>query len=406
VNTALTHSDQLAIDGGSRIRSTPLPPWPAYDEEQVEATTRILRTGKVNYWTGDECRQFEAEFAAYHGVPHAVSLANGTLALELALRILGVGPGDEVIVTPRSFFASVSSIVLMGAEPVFAEVDAASQVITPETVEAVITPRTKAIIAVHLAGWPCDMPGIMRVARDHGLRVVEDCAQAHGPRIGGQLVGTFGDVGAFSFCQDKIITTAGEGGMVVMNDPALWSAAWAWKDHGKSWDRVHATDHPQGFRWLHESFGTNWRMIEIEGAIGRIQLRRLDDWVARRRAHADRLTAGLADLDALRLTDPPEDVFHAFYKYYAFVRPERLRSGWNRDRILTALAAEGIPGLSGSCPEMYREAAFAGRAQPVLPVAHELGLTSIMLQVHPTMEARDIDDVVAAVRKVMVHASR
>ena len=401
-----TSFDELALGGGPKVRSTPLPPWPHYDEDQVEAATRVLRSGKVNQWTGDECRRFEDEFAAYHGVAHAVALANGTLALELGLRVLGIGPGDEVIVTPRSFFASASSIVLAGADPVFADVDETSQVITAESIAAVITPRTKAIMPVHLAGWPCDMPAIMELARERGLKVIEDCAQAHGARIDGQLVGSFGDVAAFSFCQDKIITTAGEGGMLLTNDRSLWSAAWSFKDHGKSWDRVHAADHPPGFRWLHEGFGSNWRMIEIEATIGRIQLERLDGWVAARRANADRLTAGLADLPALRTTAPPPDVFHAFYKYYAFVRPERLKPGWDRDTILAALVAEGIPGMSGSCPEIYREKAFADRSFPVLPVAEELGRTSLMLQVHPTLEAADIDDMIGAVRKVMAHATR
>ena len=382
-----------------------MPSWPSYDEEQVAVAARILRSGKVNYWTGDECRRFEGEFAAYHGVAHAVALANGTIALELALRVLGIGVGDEVIVTPRSFFASVSSIVLAGAEPVFAEVDEASQVITPESVAAVITRRTKAIVAVHLAGWPCDMPAIMQLARQHRLKVIEDCAQAHGARIDGQLVGTFGDVAAFSFCQDKIITTAGEGGMLLTNDADLWSAAWAFKDHGKSWDRVRAGDHPPGFRWLHETFGTNWRLTEIQGAIGRIQLRSLETWVARRRGHATRLADGLRDLEGLRVPEPPPNLSHAFYKFYAFVRPDRLRAGWDRDAILDALSAEGIPGLSGSCPEMYREVAFKGRPIPVLPIAQELGQTSLMLPVHPTLEPSDIDDMIAAVRKVMAHAT-
>ena len=400
-----TQLEPLALAGGPRVRTAPLPPWPHYDDAHVDAATRVLRSGKVNYWTGDECRRFEDEFAAYHGVAHAVALANGTLALDLALRILGIGAGDEVIVTPRSFFASASSIVLAGADPVFADVDETSQDITADSIAAIIGPRTKAILVVHLAGWPCDMPAIMRLARQHGLKVIEDCAQAHGARIDGQLVGSFGDVAAFSFCQDKIITTAGEGGMLLTDDRDLWSAAWSFKDHGKSWDRVYADDHPAGFRWLHEGFGTNWRMTEIQGAIGRLQLAQLDDWLATRRHHAARLTAGLGDLPALRLTIPPANVQHAFYKYYAFLRPERLAAGWDHHRVLAALAAEGVPGLSGSCPEMYREAAFADRDLPVLPVAQSLGETSLMLPVHPTLADADIDDMIHAVRKVLGHAT-
>jgi dTDP-4-amino-4,6-dideoxygalactose transaminase len=364
----------------------PLPPWPKYDDDEFAAADRVLRSGKVNYWTGDECRQFEREFADYHGVNHAVALANGTLALELALHILGIGDGDEVIVTPRSYFASASCIVLAGARPVFVDVDENTQNITAETIEPAITKRTKAIIAVHLAGWPCDMPAIMELARRHKLFVIEDCAQAHGARIDESLVGSFGNLAAFSFCQDKIMSTAGEGGMLLTNDESLWSAAWAFKDHGKSWERVHSNDHPPlGFRWVHESIGSNWRMTEIQGAIGRLQLNKLERWVEKRRANAESLATGLARIPALRVPLPSTREFHSYYKFYSFVKAERLRSDWDRDRILSELDAEGCPGWSGSCPEIYREKAFAKLDHPRLPTAKKLGETSMMLPVHPTL---------------------
>ena len=395
----------LAIDRGKPVRSAPLSPWPIYDEDEVAAAEQVLRSGKVNYWTGDECRQFESEFAEYHGVAHGIALANGTLALELALRVLNVGAGDEVIVTPRSYFASASCIVLAGAIPVFVDVDEDSQNFTAGSIESAITERTKAIIAVHLAGWPCDMPAIMELARRHDLFVIEDCAQAHGARIDGQIVGSFGDLSAFSFCQDKIMTTAGEGGMLLTNDETYWKDAWSFKDHGKSWERVHASDHPPGFRWLHEGIGSNWRLTEIQAAIGRLQLRKLEQWVTQRRANVLLLNEAFKDLGAFRLTLPPENVHHAYYKYYAFVRPERLRSNWSRDRILAALQAEGIPGWSGSCPEIYLEKAIARKGQAVLPVARALGETSIMLPVHPTLSRADMEDIITAVCKVMRNAT-
>jgi dTDP-4-amino-4,6-dideoxygalactose transaminase len=396
----------LAGDEGKPIRGASLALWPSYDEDEIAAAERVLRSGKVNYWTGDECRQFESEFAEYHGVAHGIALANGTLALELALRVLNIGAGDEVIVTPRSFFASASCIVLAGATPVFVDIDENSQNIRPDAIESAITDRTKAIIAVHLAGWPCDMPAIMDLAHQHSLFVIEDCAQAHGARINGDLVGSFGDLAAFSFCQDKIMTTAGEGGMLLTNNSALWQRAWEYKDHGKSWERIQAHDHPVAFRWLHESFGSNWRLTEIQGAIGRIQLRKLDDWVRARRANASRLQQGLRDLSLLRIPEPSAGEYHAYYKFYAFVRPERIRRDWSRDRILTAMQAEGIPGLSGACPEIYREKAFSGRHYDVLPTAHELGKTSIMFMVHPTLEQCDIDDMIHIARKVCSVATR
>ena len=244
-------------------------PWPSFSGEEADAVKNVLLSNKVNYWTGDESRKFEHEFAKWCGVSHAVALANGTLALDAALKALGIGPGDEVVVTPRTFIASISCVVNAGAKPVFADVDADSGNITAESIAKVLTSKTKAIICVHLAGWPCDMDPIMAVAERHHLKVIEDCAQAHGAVYKGRSVGSIGHIGAWSFCQDKIMTTGGEGGMVTTNDEILWRKMWAYKDHGKSYEAVYEREHPPGFRWVHESFGTNWRMLEVQAAIGR-----------------------------------------------------------------------------------------------------------------------------------------
>jgi dTDP-4-amino-4,6-dideoxygalactose transaminase len=393
---------KLAIDGGTPIRSSPLPPWPYFESEEIEAVERVLRSGKVNYWTGDEGRQFEKEYAKYVGTKHAVAVANGTVGLELALVALGIGPGDEVVTTSRTFIASASCVVMRGAKPVIADVDRNSQNATAETIRQVITSRTKAIIAVHLAGWPCDMDPILDLARKHGLKVIEDCAQANGARYKDRPVGSIGDINSFSFCQDKIITTGGEGGLVTTNSQELGERAWSFKDHGKSYDAVYRRQHGPGFRWLHEQFGTNWRLTEMQSAIGRVWLRRLDAQVAIRRRHAARLNAAFGEIPALRTTLPPDGVFHSYYKYYVFVRPDQLAAGWDRDRILGAVEAEGIPCFSGSCSEIYLEKAFESiRPESPLPVAQELGKTSLMFLVHPTLSDQDIDDTIAAVRKVM-----
>jgi dTDP-4-amino-4,6-dideoxygalactose transaminase len=383
--------------------------WPHFDEEQIEAASRVLRSGRVNYWTGQEGRAFEREFAEACEREYAIALANGTVALELALHVLRIGPGDEVVVTPRTFLASASSVVLRGARPIFADVDPVSQTITAEAIERVLSPRTRAIVAVHLAGWPCDMDPILQLARTRGLRVIEDCAQAHGSTYMGRPVGSFGDVAAFSFCQDKIITTGGEGGMLVTSDEGLWKDAWAYKDHGKSYDAVYHREHPPGFRWLHESFGTNWRMTEIQAAIGRVQLHKLPRWLERRRRNAAILTAGFRQIPALRLTEPPDHIGHAYYKYYVFVRPETLRDGWHRDRIMAAIAARGIPCFSGSCSEIYLEKAF-GRVglQPPhrLPVARQLGETSLMFLVDPTLGDEDMRKTYRVVQDVFALAAQ
>ena len=401
------NSHKLAIDGGQPVRTAPLAPWPFFDADEIVAATAPLQSGKVNYWTGTEGREFERDFAAFAGCSHAIALANGTVALELALYALGIGPGDEVITTSRTFIASASCIVMSGATPVIAEVDPVSQNITAATIRPLITSRTKAIIAVHLAGWPCDMDLILQLAREHGLKVIEDCAQCHGATYRGRPVGSLGDVAAFSFCQDKIMTTGGEGGMLTTNDAALWQKAWEFKDHGKSFDAVYNRQHPPGFRWLHESFGTNGRLTEMQSAIGRVQLQKMPGWTRKRRRHAVILTDGFSALPALRLTLPPTEIGHAYYKYYAFVRQELLRVGWDRDRIMNAVSAEGIPCFSGSCSEIYLEKAFDGlRPTRRFPVAKELGDTSLMFLLHPTLCDADMSDTVAALQKVLAVATK
>jgi dTDP-4-amino-4,6-dideoxygalactose transaminase len=368
----------------------------------------VLLSNKVNYWTGTEGREFEREFADWVGAKHAVALGNGTLALDVALKALDIGPGHEVVVTPRTFMASVSSIVLAGATPVFADVDRDSQNITAETVRTVLTPCTKAIVCVHLAGWPCDMDPIMALAREHGLAVIEDCAQAHGGVYKGRSVGTIGDIGAWSFCQDKIMTTGGEGGMVTTNQRALWSRMWSYKDHGKSYEAVYEREHPPGFRWLHDSFGTNWRMSEVQAVIGRIQLRRMADWTARRTANAKQMEEMLTPCKAVRLPVAPPGLQHAWYKFNAFIRPEALASGWGRDRIMSEINAAGVPCYSGSCAEVYLEKAFDGtgwRPAQRLSVARELGETNLMFLVHPTLTPTEIRRAAEVTRAVVERAT-
>ena len=390
---------------------------------------RVLRSNKVNYWTGTECREFEKEFAAWVGTRYAVALANGTLALDVVLKALGIGPGDEVIVTPRTFIASVSCVVSAGAVPVFADIEADSGNISAHTIAAALTPRTKAVICVHLGGWPCDMDPIMDLAKQHGLFVIEDCAQAHGARYKGRSVGSIGNVGAWSFCQDKIMTTGGEGGMVTCNDEALWHAIWSYKDHGKSYVAVYEREHPPGFRWLHESFGTNWRMLEIQAAIGRIQLKRMADWTAVRTSNALAIREAMlpfaSERGIVRVTQVRCDgcssdrsnpfcrernrgCQHGQYKFYAYVRPENLSPGWSRDRIVAEIDDAGVPCYTGSCSEVYLEKAFDNtgwRPKERLIVAKELGQTSLMFLVHPTLTDAEIRKTQDILRKVLAAAS-
>jgi len=407
ISAAAQALTRLAIDGGEPLRSRPFAPWPSFADDEIQAAKYVLESGKVNYWTGDEGRKFESEFAAFTGCKHAIALTNGTVALELALYALGIGAGDEVVVASRTFIASASCAVMRGATPVLADIDKDSQNVTAGTVEAVLTPHTRAIIAVHLAGWPCDMDPILALARDRGLKVIEDCAQAHGATYKGRPVGSMGEIGAFSFCQDKIMTTGGEGGLLTTNDPELWARAWSFKDHGKSYDAVYNQQHAPGFRWLHGSFGTNWRLTEMQAAIGRVFLRKLPQMVQKRRHLAGILSAGFAKIPALRITIPPVEFYHSYYKYYAFLRTEYLRDGWDRQRVVDAVNAEGIPCFAGSCSEIYLEKAFPEdwRPHPRLREARSLGETSLMFLVHPTLTEADMHDTVNAVQKVLATAT-
>jgi dTDP-4-amino-4,6-dideoxygalactose transaminase len=387
--------------------NTAFSPWPSFTQEEADAASRVLLSNKVNYWTGQECRAFEQEFAAWCGTRYAVALANGTLALDVALKALGIGAGDEVIVTPRTFIASISCVVNAGAVPVFADVEEGSGNISAATIAKVLTPKTRAIICVHLAGWPCDMDPIMALAAQHGLQVIEDCAQAHGGSYRGKPLGSIGHVGAWSFCQDKIMTTGGEGGMVTTNDESLWRAMWSFKDHGKSYAAVYEREHAPGFRWLHESFGTNWRMLELQAVIGRIQLKRMADWTSKRRAYGEQIWQACRAQPALRVPDVPTHAQHAHYKCYVYVRPELLAEGWSRDRIVAQINALGVPCFQGTCSEVYLEKAFDGtglRPAQRLPVAQALGETSLMFLVHPTLTPAEVKQTCAAIAQTMEQA--
>ena len=383
-------------------------PWPSFTQEEADAVHDVLLSNQVNYWTGEHGCEFEKEFAVFTESDYAVALANGTIALEAALMALGISVGDEVVVTSRTFFASVSSIVNAGASPVFADVDCDSQNVTAESIRAVLTPKTRALVCVHLAGWSCEMDSIMALAVKHNLYVIEDCAQAHGAKYKGRSVGSIGHVGCWSFCQDKIMTTGGEGGMVTTNDRKLWTKMWSFKDHGKSWETVYVKEHPPGFRWLHESFGTNGRMTEMQAVIGRIQLKHMPDWHEARTTNANRILATARTLSGLRVPDVPTDIEHAWYKCYVFVESEQLKQDWNRDRIMNAIVERSVPCFSGSCSEVYLEKAFGDtgwRPKERLTVAKELGETSLMFLVHPTLTYTEIQRTCDVLTAVMQEAA-
>lgn len=397
------------------------PSWPCYSKAEGLLIKNVLLSNKVNYWTGSETKAFELEFGNWLKVKYAIALANGTLALDVALKAIGVGIGDDVIVTPRTFIASVSCIVNCGARPIFADVDRNSGNITAKTISKVLTPQTKAIICVHLSGWPCDMDPIMQLAEKFKIKVIEDCAQAHGAIYKNQKVGSIGHIGAWSFCQDKIMTTGGEGGMVSTNDKDLWQKMWAYKDHGKSYEAIYERQHPKGFRWVHESFGTNYRMLEMQAVLGRYQLKKMKLWKSIRQQNANILLKALKSFDSIRVpefkcnTACDNDCYkqshcqHAYYKCYAYIENEFLKVNWSRDRIIEELNIEGIPCFQGGCSEVYLEKAFDRsdfKPKFRLKVAKELGESSLMFLVHPTLTIENMTEVVKAIKEVLHKATK
>lgn len=376
--------------------------WPSFTKEEADAVKNILLSNKVNYWTGNECLEFEKEFSLWCGSKYSIALANGTLALDAAFKALDIKHGDEVIVTPRSYIASISSIINAGASPVFADVDLDSQNITAQSIDAVLTDRTKAIVCVHLAGWPCDMDEIMKLANNHGLYVIEDCSQAHGAIYKDRPVGSIGHIGCWSFCQDKIISTGGEGGMVTTNSVTFWRKMWAYKDHGKSYKAVYETKHPEGFKWLHESFGSNFRMTEMQATIGRIQLKKMHDWHEKRLNNAKYIWNVAKNCKGIRVPKIPDFIEHAAYKCYLFVE-----GGIKlRNKIMSKINEKGIPCYSGACPEVYLEKAFDKtnfRPKKRLMNAKTLGETSLMFLVHPTLSKHEIKQTCEALMEVTLN---
>ena len=360
-----------------------LPSWPIFEDDELAAVEAVLSSGRVNYWTGDQCKLFERAWSDYHNGIHSLAMANGSLTLEAALRVLGIGEGDEVIVASRSYVASAMCVVVAGAKPVFADIDKESGNITVASIEAARTPRTKACIPVHLAGWPCDMPAISAWGTQHGVHIIEDCAQAHGASIGGKRVGTWGIFSSWSFCQDKIMTTGGEGGMLCTPDKELWKKAWQFAQHGKNYDLAHSENNSPGFRWLVHHEGTNLRMTEMQAAIGLCQLRKLDDWLARRTRNSKIMQEALREVWGLRVPLTPKG--HAHYRCMAYEEGGVVV----RDRILASLEKAGLFSNVGPCPEIYCEPLFTDQgiapAKP-LPLARALGEASLAFLVHHTID--------------------
>lgn len=374
--------------------------WPYHSDDEIDAVTEVLRSGRTNYWQGNpesNGQLFEKEFAEYTGTNHALAVTNGTTALELAL--VGCFGTEieqrahyEIIVPCRTFMATASAVVTNNMHPVLADIDPVTLNVTVETLEARRTQATIGVIVVHFAGLPCDMSAIMKWADMHGIFVIEDCAHAHGARIGAQHVGTFGTVGCFSFCVGKIMSTGGEGGMVVTNNTRVYECMAARRDHGR-YQLVGSRDMTQ-FEYSVQDFGTNLRMTEMQSAIGRAQLKKLNDWTVRREqiAHAySEELEGITGIQTPHLLAYRRHDWRAWYLYILQV--------FDRDRqdLLRRLNERGIPARIGGCPNLYGEPVLQGQALPC-PNADAVGARTISLPVYPTMTDADVLEVIHVVR--------
>ena len=354
---------ELAINGGKKVFEGSFPAWPSFEESTIQAAADVLRSGKVNYWTGKIGMEFEREWAKWLGVKNAISVSNGTCALHTALASLNIGPGDEVICTSYSFIASSFCALQAGALPVFADVTT-DHTMDPNAIEPLITERTKAIVVVHLYGTVADMDPILAIARKHNLKVVEDCAQCFGGVYKGKKAGTIGDVGCFSFCQSKHFTTGGEGGMVVTNDDDLAWECRSFRDHGYDVQaKLNLLEMEGKQLYIHKRVGFNFRMTEMQSQIGLCELKRFDSWNLKNRVRNGKyLIAALKDHPLVMYTpvDTPERQ-NAFWWCPIVIDTAKLKEGIDTKQFIAAMAAEGVPVYSVLWPEMYKERAYIER---------------------------------------------
>jgi perosamine synthetase len=375
----------------SVVRTKKFPSWPQLGEAEARAAADVLSANELSQNSGNQVAAFESAYAEWHSVKHAVAVNNGTSAIHLALAAIGVGPGDEVLVPAYTFVGSAAPVVYLGATPVFADVDADTFCLDPADVRSKITSRTKAIVAVHLNGYPAPLAELSDLARRHGLKLIEDAAQGHGAEFDGRPVGTIGDIGCFSFWQDKTMTTGGEGGAVVTADDEIASAVRVLRDHGLQ---------PAGPGLFHHAvLGYNYRLTSAQAAVGSVQLTRLDDFVAARRRNGALLDEGLASIPGLALPRTVPAGAPAPWKYTMrlTVDPQVL----DVSTLVSALRKEGIPAAPRYPIPLTRQPIFAGNpSNGTCPVSALCASTAFCLPVHPAVTPEDVRDCVDAVAKV------
>jgi len=377
--------------------------WPNYSSQEIDLVKKVLQSNKVNYWTGQQCKLFEKEFSNYIGVRYSVAVANGSVGLDLAVAALNLPKGSEVIVTPRSYITSVTCVIKNKLKPIFADVDFWSQNLSLEHIKKKITFRTKAVILVHLAGMPCDMFPILELTKKLNIKIIEDCSQAHGAVYNNKIVGSMGDISVWSFCNDKIISTCGEGGMVSTNNNKYFKKIWAGKDCGRNIDKIKKNNLKVGFKWIHDFEGTNLRMTELQAAVGRYQLKKLDSWIKIRNRNAKKILDTCKKYSFIDYKEFSKNIKHAYYRCYILVNNKKLKKGWNRDKIIGSLLKKKIKCNSGSCPEIYLEKSIKNkklRPKKNLPNAKLLGQATIAFEVHNKISKKSIVYICSLIKRV------
>ena len=386
-----------------------------YDNQQINKVIDILRENKTNYWTGNECKNFEKEFSNYHGTKYSVTVFNGSVALEIALKALNLKKTDKVIVTPRSFIISASCVLNLGLKPIFADVDDNGN-LSIEGIKKVYNKNVKAIILVHLNGLSCDMDPILKFVKKNKIYLIEDCSQAHGAVYKKKKVGSFGDISTWSFCQDKIISTGGEGGMISTNNKKLWLKCWSLKDHGKNYQSVFHKKYKTGFRWLHDNLGSNYRMTEMQAAIGRAQLKSLDNQIKKRNFIANLYLNELKNFyqnDIIKKIDfkcetcplkssikKCDKCRHSFYRLNLFVNKNKV----NQIKLIEEFNKNMIECGVGSCPEIYKEKIFKKikfYSKIKLANAKLLGNSSIMFPITPHKSLYSINKEIKKIKIIL-----
>lgn len=372
--------------------------WPTFTEKEIKVANKVIASGKVNYWTGIYCKKFELNFKKKFGLKHTISVANGSLALDAAVNVLNLKKNDEVIVTPRSYVSSASCVQKTSAKIRFVDVDLNTQNISIDEIKKNINSNTRLIICVHLAGWPCDIEKIKKIIGKRNIRIIEDCSQAHGAMINGKYAGSMGDISVWSFCNDKIISTLGEGGMISCKSDNLFKKIWAYKDCGKNLDKVLKKNKNNLFKWIHDFDGTNLRMTEIQAAVGNVQLEMLDNMIRKRSKNSSLIWKNILKSENIFAPIIPKNILHAGYRCYLFAKNKN-----TRNRFITHLNKNGIDANQGSCPEIYREKRFSRyNNYKVLKNAKKLGDISVSLPSHHLIDKKGINFLINQINKFII----